>query len=135
MSATRPSQNIQNGLIEKFTASGGIAKYMPVKFGADDLTVVQAGAGDDPIGIAQDTAVDGADLTVLLFCTSIVAVTVGTGGATRGAYAICAADGLTDKALGGGTVAQHVSGRFRQSGVAGDRVGLMVGGNFTGVSA
>jgi hypothetical protein len=58
-----------------------------------------------------------------------------TGTATRDGWAIATADGFTDApALGGGTVARNIVGKFYDSGVAGDIVGL-VPGPFTGVSA
>lgn len=133
--ATRPDQKLQFAVIETYEASGTVTEGFGVKYGASDHTVVNCAAGEKGIGIALSSVASGARVSILLLTgCAVMPVKVGTGGATRGAYAAMAADGMTDQALGGGTTARHIFGTFTQSGVAGDKVGLMVQG-FSGVSS
>mgnify|MGYP001580825832 CR=1 FL=1 len=140
MITKRARQKLSTSLrytFESGHATLAVAAGAVVKFGADDDTLVIASAGDPlAIGIveiAQPTATR--PVIVLLFGTGIVPVTVGTGGATRGANAITVADGFTNAAThGGGTTAQITYGKFLQTGVAGDIVGLLMQYS-TGVSA
>ena len=116
-----------------FTATGVIVPRQPVVFDAADESVAAAGAGSAlAIGIAL-TGVNAADLaagktqiTILLFGWP-VEVTVGTGGATRGKALELVADGMADApANGGGTTPHAIYGIAMQSGVATDRIGMML---------
>jgi hypothetical protein len=74
-----------------------------------------AGAAGDKVGIA------------LLAGSGIIPVKVGTGGATRGTFAKIVADGVasfTVNTAAAGTL-RPVVGKFTQTGVAGDVVGLI----------
>lgn len=94
--------------------------------GADDA-VATAGANSDLcVGIALTTAAAAARVDVIHFAP-IVPVLVGTGGATRGAKAMILADGFADApAHAAGNTVRSIYGIFMQSGVAGDRVGMML---------
>ncbi len=59
--------------------------------------------------------------------SGVVPVKVGTGGATQGEFAIHTTDGWTDQTLGGGSTVKYIGGRFTQTGIAGDVVGMLVG--------
>lgn len=130
--ATRPSQNLQVAFKKKFQASGTVTEGFGVKLSAD-TTVVNCGAGELGIGIALNSGSSGDSITVVMG-NGIATVKVGTGGATRGQFAVMAADGLTNQTLGGGTVVKHVFGQFTETGVVGDEVGFMVN-VFDGVGA
>lgn len=116
--------------IKEYTvAAGGAATLgrLAILSGAD-TTVDVGGAGvDTGIGVFLTTAVAGARAQVALF-GPIVSVVVGTGGATRSTKAIAVADGFTDAPAhdsSGGTDNQ-IYGIFMQSGIATDRVGMML---------
>lgn len=136
--AVRPNQNLEKILIRPMViaAAGSATAGLAVKATANDGECTVCGAGDRQIGIAMQTsAVAGAVVDVaLLQGGGIIPVTVGTGGATYGKYAACAADGLTDQLLGGGTTVRYIAGIFMQTGVVGDQVGLLPGA-FAGCSA
>lgn len=135
--AVRPESVLTNAIIKTYTVVGGgsTTEYLPVKFSGADTTVTVCGAGDNGFAIALETKTAGEKVRVAVVTGgSIIPVKVGTGGATRDAYAKAAADGLTDQTLGGGTTVRYIFGKFLQSGVAGDRVGLLAG-PFAGVSS
>jgi hypothetical protein len=126
--ATRAHMKIDEAVIHTFTAgAGGITRGRRVKFGADDLTVLDCGAGEDGIGIALEAAAVGAPVSVALEGCAVVPVLVGTGGATRGAYAVPVANGFADQAIADGTTPRRLAGKFMQSGPVGDLVGLLIG--------
>lgn len=91
--------------------------------------VRDAGAGEPGFGVFLNTYAVGAQAQVAyLSGGGVLPVKVGTGGATAGKEAVVVADGVTDApTLGGGTVARNIVGVFRESGVAGDVVGLIPG--------
>lgn len=126
--ATRAHMKIDEAVLHTFTAgAGGITKGKRVKFGADDLTVLDCGAGEDGIGVALEAKSAGDPVVVVLEGCAVVPVLVGTGGATRGGYAIPVANGFADQAIADGTTPRRLAGKFLQSGVAGDMVGLLIG--------
>jgi hypothetical protein len=124
--ATRADFDLSQSLVKEKTSGGAIAEGRAVKFGTSDQEVLQCGAGEKASGIAI-SAVDatGKRLEVLTL-GGPVKVKVGTGGATRGTYAVCVADGLANiPSQATGSTARQVVGEFTQTGVAGDVVGLM----------
>jgi hypothetical protein len=125
--ATRAEQDLENIRIETWTVAAGqsvTAGQGVIRSGADKFGAT-VGANGPTAGIALETRTAGQKFQcALLNGDGCIPVKVGTGGATAEAYAIATADGFTDKALGGGSVAQHIAGRFTQSGVVGDLVGL-----------
>lgn len=139
--ATRAARVLTGAIIKTFKVpvTKTTAKGLRVKFSGADDQVEVCGAAENGFGIALATvAADASNVQyveVVLEGTVIVEVKVGTGGATRGANAVMAADGFTDKTLGGGTTVAHAAGKFMQSGVAGDFVGMLVGGPVSSVSA
>lgn len=127
--ATRAHNIKDSAIIRKFLipATKAVTEGFRVKFSGADNQVENCGAGDDGFGIALQTGVAGDEIEVLLEGFAVVKVKVGTGGATRGLYAIMAADGLTDRAIADGTNVRYCPGKFMQSGVVGDVVGLLLG--------
>lgn len=127
--AVRAHKKIQNALLMAFKPGGAIGAGRRVKFGADDDTVLEAGAGEDGVGVTLDAAAGASSdrITIVMDGQAVVPVKVGTGGATRGGYADNAADGLKDRAIADGTNPRFLAGKFLQSGVVGDVVGLMIG--------
>jgi|GEM_PF-5377022 len=112
--------------IKTFTVAAGqsATEGRPVSFASADEEVLTTAAGASCDGIALETKAAGERVQVLMG-DGLVKVKVGTGGATRGSYAVVVADGVTNSAaLGGGTVVRHIVGKFLQTGVAGDVVGL-----------
>ena len=136
--ATTPLEVLQNALVRPFTVASGQAVTLgkPVKFASADTEVLNAAATtDDVIGIALETGAAGAQVRVALLGVAIARVLVGTGGATRGAKAKWVSDGIADATVGGGTTKVVFPGLFMQSGVAGDYVGLLIGGAGAGVGS
>ena len=105
-------------------AAAAVTKGFGVIFGSVDTEVENSGANGKVSGIALETGAAGEVVTIAE--DGIVPVLVGTGGATRGEFAIMAADGFTNQTLGGGTTVKYIAGKFMQSGVFGDYVGLKV---------
>lgn len=135
--AARPADTTCKSLIQSRTiqaAAAAVTAGMPVKLGTLATDVLLAGANEKAIGIALDSGVAGDRINVSFFGYAIVPVKVGTGGATHGEFAICAADGATNQTLGGGTTVKYVIGRFIETGVVGDKVGLLIG-NFASGAA
>jgi len=129
---TAPVQFAGKALVLQYTtAAGGCTIGEGVVF-ASDTTVQDAGAASDlAVGIAASTTVADALVDVYMFGYSVIPVTVGTGGATRGTKAVLVGDGFTNAAAhdsDGGVGNTSVYGVFMQSGVATDRVGLLLTG-------
>lgn len=131
MITNRPQIKLDN--VTRHTFGGGcnvaVTRGVEVKFGATDDVCVLAGANDPlAIGIVENDVVTvGHPVVIVCYGNGIMDVTVGTGAATRGIDAITVASGFTDAAAnGGGTTSQIIKGRFMQSGVAGDKVGLLL---------
>lgn len=134
--ATR-AHRLVNGIphMEFIVASGQtVTAGYRVKFASADDECQNCGAGENGFGIAINSGASGDKVTIALLGCGVVPVKVGTGGATRGAYAVMVADGHTDRAIGGGTTVRHCDGVFMQSGSAGDLVGMLVA-PFGGVSS
>lgn len=127
--ATKAKIKIDHALIDTFTVASGqiVTEGFRVKFAAVDGECQNCGAGEDGFGIAQASATAGQRVSVVLEGTAIVKVKVGTGGASRGAYAIPAANGFTDQAIADGVTPRRLAGKFMQTGVAGDFVGMLIG--------
>jgi hypothetical protein len=106
-------------------AASTFTKYKAIK--RNGAEVLDCAAGDAPDGYAVKTASPGEQgAFIAVNEPGIVEVLVGTGGATAGAFAKVVADGMADAGvLGGGTTLQNIAGKFVDTGVAGDRVGLM----------
>lgn len=129
--ATRASEVLQYTTIRPYTVAAAQAatKGFAVKHsGADTAIQNMAAVGDNCIGIALEDGAALAAVRVALFGNGIAKAKVGTGGATRGAPAKYAANGLTDATVGGATTKLVVLGQFVESGVAGDFVGINLGG-------
>lgn len=106
-------------------AASAVTKGKPVKLDTSTGTVLDmAAVGDNVIGIALDTGAAGDTVRVALWGPGVVPALVGTAGATMGAPAKYASDGLVDGTVGGGTTKLFVCGQFLETGVAGDFVGL-----------
>lgn len=135
--ATRAIRSEQFGLVKTYSVPSGkaVTKGKRVKFSGADDSIEDCGAGDNGFAIALEPAAALGQAQVLLEGSAVVPVLVGTGGATRGAHAVPVADGFTDKTLGGGSTVANVSGKFMQTGVKGDYVGLLVGCPVSSVSA
>lgn len=127
--ATKAKVKLNGACIDTFTVAAAqtVTEGFRVKFAAADGEVQNCGAGEDGIGYALASATAGQKVSVVLEGSAVVKVKVGTGGATRGAYAIPVANGLADQAIADGTTPRRLAGKFMQSGVAGDMVGLLIG--------
>jgi hypothetical protein len=126
--ANRARVRLELGLRYPLTAGAPINEGDLVIFGADDDTVVPAGLNDDlAFAVALQTVPVGKRVNLLLFGQTIVEMTVGTGGSTRGKYQWKVADGVTDAPPnGGGTNSVILLGRAMQSGVLNDRIGVLM---------
>lgn len=128
---TRAQESLSNAIIKVFTVATAktATKGFAVKHsGADNKIENMAAVGDNCIGIALESGVAGGKVRVALFGHGIAKAKVGTGGATAGAPAKYAADGLTDATVGGGTTKLVTLGQFIEAGVAGDLVGVNLAG-------
>ena len=131
--ATRPDRDLKLALIVTRTVASGQTVVLDrmVKDGSNDKEVQPVSAGEAAIGVVIALGkLDGAagDLVQIAYLVGaiIVAVKVGTGGATRGATAKSVADGVTDStpvAAGSTLIGGH--GQFTQNGAAGDVVGMV----------
>lgn len=138
-SPIRPYENINHALILGFqhASQPPFSKGQEVKFNGDDNLLQAAGANDPlAIGIIHSDNAAGREASVHMYGSSVAIVTVGTGDCTRGVDAITVADGFTDAAAnGGGTSSQIIKGKFLHTGVAGDKVSLLIGVNQRSVKA
>lgn len=127
--ATRAKQKIDFGCIEAFTVASGqtVTAGYRVKFASADNECQNCGVNEDGIGIALQAGAAGEKVSILLDGQGIVKVIVGTGGATRGSFAVTVANGFTNQAIADGATVRYLAGKFMQTGVAGDTVGLLVG--------
>jgi hypothetical protein len=135
--ATRSDRYLQNAVIKTkiVDTSQTATKGKGLIRSTDDDHVDDGGANANVYCVALETKAAGEFVEVaLLTGGAIVPVLVGTGGATQGAYAVTVSDGWTDQTLGGGTTVVYIGGKFTQTGVAGDIVGMAVG-QFAGVKA
>ncbi len=136
MAVTRPTNFPQGANIVQMTvkASSAVTKYMPVTFDTE-TTCLDATAGQNADGIAMETAVAGAKVQICLLNGGfVIPVKVGTAGATVGEYATVGTTGCVDQTLGGGSTVVYIQGKFHNTGVSGDIVGLEIG-QFAGVKA
>lgn len=138
-SPIRPHERLNNAIIMTFAHASqpAFSRGAEVKFNGDD-GLLQAAGTNDPlaIGIISQANASTRPASVVMYGFAVMPVTVGTGGATRGVDAITVADGFTDAASnGGGTTSQIIKGKFLQTGVAGDLVGLLIGVNQRSVKA
>lgn len=135
--AARATVQAQNALVKRFTVKAATTATagLKCKFGGSDTEVEVCGANEAGIGWFKTSAAAGEDVDVWLDGFAIIPVTVGTGGATRGLIAVSLTDGHTNQTVGGGTTAVHVAGRFMNSGVATDTVGLLIGCGMSSVKA
>lgn len=135
--AARPSCRLSKANITaKTVVTTAVEQYRVVSLNTSDDQCVHTAAAAQGYGVAQEAGAVGVTIPVaVLGCGETTRIKVGTGGATRDAWAVVVADGVTNAGtLGGGTVIKNVVGKFEESGVAGDVVGLILQ-NFTGVSA
>lgn len=137
--AVRPHERLNGALVMQFDDSSqpAFTRGSEVKFNGSD-TLLQAAGANDPlaIGVIYQGNAAGRTAHVVLYGHSVMPVKVGTGGATRGVDATTVADGFTDAAAnGGGSTSQIIKGKFLQTGVAGDLVGLLIGVNQRSVKA
>jgi len=132
--ATRANADLKNTLIKRYAVKNTsvITAGSRVRFGATDIEVdATSGANDDTcFGTALEGGTGNAGGTVLIDVAldghQIVAMTVGTGGSTRGLKQVQAANGVTDApANADGTVVHTSIGIAMQTGVAGDLIGVM----------
>jgi hypothetical protein len=134
--ATRPDQLLSKCVIVTKTVdtSQTATKGYGLIYSTDSDHVDDAGANGNAFAVALETKAAGESVQCVLLCGGgVVPVKVGTGGATAGKYAIMASDGWTDQTLGGGTTVKYIGGKFTQTGVVGDIVGMAVG-QFAGVA-
>ena len=126
--AVRANVRLELALRYPFLAGAPIAELDTVLFGADDDTVLPAGANDEmAFGLALKAALPGQRVNVVLFGLALVELVVGTGGATRGKYVWRVADGITDAPPnGGGTKGAFLLGRAMQSGDPKDRISVLL---------
>lgn len=127
--ATRPIEDKTWALIKAYTVASAqtVTRGRAVVFASADNEILDDGTESQlAIGIALESGIAGEEVTVALFGVAIVAVIVGTGDATRGVLAVEVATGFTDVTLADGAAIRAPAGRFMQSGVASDEVGLLL---------
>ena len=126
--ATRAKLKLDHAIVDTFTVAATKTATLGqrVRLASADGEVQDCAAGEDGIGVALTTQAAGEKVGVVLDGHAIAKVKVGTGGATRGKVAIAVADGFTDMLLSNGKDTQYPAGKFLQSGVAGDLVGMLL---------
>jgi hypothetical protein len=127
--AARHDQDLQKAPIDvrKVETGQSVSKYRVLKDGNADGECQHTTDGVDAIAVAlEDGAAEDRIRVAYLAGAAVIPVKVGTGGATRGKFAKCVADGVTDATPDVATpAAMNVVGFFTQSGVAGDIVGMV----------
>jgi hypothetical protein len=125
--ATRAIVDLSKCLIKTFPVKAASSVTAGYAIKIDGTDVLNCSAGDAANGIAIATAAAGEMVDfALAFGGGVVAVKVGTGGATAGLYGKAVADGVADAgALGGSTTLVNIVCQFLQTGVAGDVVGAI----------
>ena len=138
MSVARPTiKGQQNALIQHIVAKSGAVIVEGVGVIWDTGQADVAIDASNAFGIAMESLTgDGVKtVEVLMLCSRSCIIKVkASGTATQGLYAKCGTDGFENKTLGGGTTVAYIAGKFTESGVDGDFLGLEVG-QFAGVSA
>lgn len=135
--AARPACRLSKANITaKAVVTTAVEQYRVVSLNTSDSQCVHTAAGAAGYGVALEAGAVGAVIPVaVLGCGETVRIKVGTGGATRGSWAVVVADGVTNAGtLGGGSVAKNIVGKFEETGVAGDVVGMILQ-DFAGVAA
>jgi hypothetical protein len=131
--ATRADRNLSAALIVQRTVETGqtVVVGRVVKDGNADGECQHCDDGVDAIGVVVAlgplAGAAGDKVSVAMLAGGcIIPVKVGTGGATRGKFAKCVADGVTSATPDVATpAAMNVVGYFTQTGVAGDVVGMV----------
>lgn len=137
MAARATEKGFQNALIVYPVVKSGTTTVAGVGVKWDTGQADNAGAGDNAFGIALEAVVGDGLLTcktLLLSSRSCIIKVKCSGTATQGSYAIAGSDGFENQTLGGGTVVKYIAGKFHESGVDGDFVGLEVN-QFAGVAS
>jgi hypothetical protein len=128
--ATRAIQQLQNGVMQKYTIGSGntIVEGEAVIFdGADDTIDVAGSASDLAIGVAMAGGTAGDTIEVMLFGYAVARVLCATGDATRGTKQKLVSGRFTDApADNGATTSVPTYGIALQSAVAGDHFGLLL---------
>lgn len=128
---TAPLSYTKNALVLPYAVGTSVTAGEAVVLTTDTTIDDAAGVSDLAVGIAQSSSiVPGEIVDVVMFGYAVSPCLVGTGGATRGTKALLVADGFTDAAAhdSSGAVNSSVYGVFLQSGVATNRVGLLLTG-------
>lgn len=135
--ATRAIRNLDRLFIYQFHIIANITAFTTVKFGPDDDHVVACDS-NDPLAIGWThyavTLIDATrtdlPVDVIMNGLGVIPVSVAAGQiATRGSPAVGVTGAATYKnspTVGGGATLTPFVGRFMQSGVAGDILGLLV---------
>lgn len=133
--AKRATVLLNNPIIITRLSDGAIPAYGPVKFGSDDDHVVSCDSNDaDMIGFCHYavTAAEKEAHVILFGSMVVIPVTVAASStATAGKNAVGVASAGTFKncpTIGGGSNVAYIRGKFVESGVAGDKVGLLIAG-------
>jgi hypothetical protein len=126
--ATIISRRVETGQ----TVRGGFA----VKFGSSEDDIREAGANSElAIGVAHKPGKTYAagEMVEIICANAVVPVVVGTGGCTAGKDARMISDGFTDVPAfdAAGATVVPVIGKFLQTGVAGDHVGMVIPGGLS----
>lgn len=96
--------------------------------------VLDATAGQKGSVFFLETKAAGEKVQCVELTGGCVVIAKASGTATAGEYAIIGTDGVENKTLGGGTTVAYIVGKFTQTGVDNDYVGVAIG-QFAGVSA
>lgn len=138
--AVRPHERMEHALVMTFNDASmpAFSKGDEVKFDSSDTLLAETTNSDAAaIGVVVQANAATRPVSVAMYGSpAVIPVLVGTGGATRGAFAVKTTDGFTNAAtVGGGTTVQYIRGQFTQTGVVGDTVGLNIGVNPSSVKA
>jgi len=96
--------------------------------------VLDATAGQNASVCFLETKAAGERVECVLLNSGCVVPMKASGTCTAGSYATVGTDGVENQTLGGGSTVVYIVGKFTETGVDGDFVGVMVG-NFAGVKA
>ncbi len=122
------TRRLAHATIAEFTvAAGQTATEGGLATASANDGEAQDGTGDDGIGIFRASAAAGARVEVTLF-GAIEMVTVGAAGATYGSKAVAVGATFVDAPAhdSSGATDNAIYGIFMQTGVAGDKVGMLL---------
>ena len=141
MSVARPDIRLDNTTVVTMVIKNNsiIVEGVGVIVDTDQADVAVANSNSFGVAMASEGMVDGSITgdgvkTVQVALLGGVVKVKCSGTATKGLWAIAGTDGFENQTPGGGSTAKYLAGKFTQSGVDGEFVGLLLHPSTTGTA-